>query len=396
MRLVCLLTISLLGALSASANEPREWTDVQGRTMQASFIERQGPAIWVRRDGRLFQIPLERLSEGDRAWVQAQTAGSPPSPAASAEPAGPGSTASPAESTGRAPEWPNAASGRDTFELSVVREDSEAEKFIYRSKHFEFISEERLDFNVVRDFALTFEATFQAVDALPVGLAPAPPDGYFQTRLFRSRISYHHAGGPENSGGAYFRSKKQIWVPLEALGVERTSSGFSLDRDRDNALLIHEITHQVMHRWLADIPVWVSEGFAVFVESLPYRRGEFRFKRQDLEAFFKRRLGQADPVVLLHPSDVMNLTHEKWWDNMADPGNQSRQYASSFALIQYFLFGDEEPPQRLYAYFRDLEAGKKHSEAVKRLLRGRTAGQLADDIRDYFRKEGVKVAFKRA
>jgi hypothetical protein len=52
----------------------RTWTDTQGRTLVAAFIERADDAVVVLDEQkRTFRIPPERLSEADRQWVQEQT-----------------------------------------------------------------------------------------------------------------------------------------------------------------------------------------------------------------------------------------------------------------------------------------------------------------------------------
>ena len=71
-----------------AAGELRTWTDTQGRTVRAKFIQREGEIVVVtdERD-RTFRIPLERLRQADRDWVQSQAsetqAGGVPSAAVS-------------------------------------------------------------------------------------------------------------------------------------------------------------------------------------------------------------------------------------------------------------------------------------------------------------------------
>ena len=60
----------LLASLSAKESL-RTWTSTDGRTIQARFIDEKKDKVRIRRtDGRVFNIPLEQLSEEDRKYVK--------------------------------------------------------------------------------------------------------------------------------------------------------------------------------------------------------------------------------------------------------------------------------------------------------------------------------------
>ncbi|EIP97221.1 hypothetical protein OpiT1DRAFT_01653 [Opitutaceae bacterium TAV1] len=67
----------LFMGLIASFLTARTWTDTQGRTVEAEFVSATQSTVTIRRDddGRTFDLPLDRLSETDRAWVAARIAG---------------------------------------------------------------------------------------------------------------------------------------------------------------------------------------------------------------------------------------------------------------------------------------------------------------------------------
>lgn len=67
----CLGAVMLPGALPAAETEPQTWTSSEGRTLQAELLDFSDQAIKVKResDGTVFQIPLERLSDADKAKV---------------------------------------------------------------------------------------------------------------------------------------------------------------------------------------------------------------------------------------------------------------------------------------------------------------------------------------
>ena len=59
----------------------RTWTDTQGRTMQARFVEVDGDiVVVVDQSERTLRVPLKRLSETDREWLDEQISASDDSP----------------------------------------------------------------------------------------------------------------------------------------------------------------------------------------------------------------------------------------------------------------------------------------------------------------------------
>lgn len=85
-----LLTLLIAIGLSATVSA-RTWTATDGRKLEAELVSATATAVTVKNAaGQTFTIPLERLSEEDRKWVQSNGAaqpgakpGAPASPAAS-------------------------------------------------------------------------------------------------------------------------------------------------------------------------------------------------------------------------------------------------------------------------------------------------------------------------
>jgi len=65
-------TFLLFLVVTLSAKEPnRTWTSADGRTIEARFIDEKKGKVRIRRtDGRVFNIPLDNLSEEDRKYVE--------------------------------------------------------------------------------------------------------------------------------------------------------------------------------------------------------------------------------------------------------------------------------------------------------------------------------------
>lgn len=382
--LACLFLCALVG-------ETRRFTDTEGRSIEATLIEADASRVRIQRtsDLRFFEIPLTMLSSTDREYVRLWTEKQnrvPSKPQASV------AETSQAQPTSPQP-FPQKVKA-DDYEVEVIEEDTRTETFIYRSAHFEFRSNVKLARAVVREFAAIFEDTFAAVEQLPMLLKPGKPKNeYYITQLYETKEQYYADGGIPGSGGSYFGGEGKIKIPLTSLGVKKSSSSYSIDRsNEDHTTLIHEITHQVMHPWLRPMPVWLTEGFAVYMENIPYDRNVFRFDR------FKVDEAVGRSRRLLDAKTMMTMTSEQWLDALGKGYAASNiNYSSAWVYTLYFLHLDGEGNgQRIFDYLRAIEARTPHSEAEAILLDGRSYSELEEAIERAYKRERVDIEWVRA
>lgn len=233
-------------------------------------------------------------------------------------------------------------------------------------------------------------------------------------RLFATMEQYHAAGAPVGTGGAYHRKSRQILVPLPQAGyfggtVKEAFAGGVLQERRsenwvrnmgslDPGVIIHEITHALTHDWLAIGPYWFVEGFAEYMGSMPYANGALDssgIKAKTLERMprmfggdirrirfhtpaqiatmspgvFRAQKDYVEPTVLLAtysdydfenpPAEFFALPRmpETPFSDFAN--NLSREelaqftsmnYASSMALLYYFVLSGQIEPMRRYLF----------------------------------------------
>ncbi|WOO43562.1 hypothetical protein [Rubellicoccus peritrichatus] len=381
-----ILTLLLFFSALTLVAENRSWTDIEGRVLEAELIEEKGDSIVVRRkaDQREFTIPLERLSEADILYLDSLSAGISIDDTMA-------ETAFPEDGL----EWPTKVSAPDDFEVEIIKEDSKDNIYIYRTNNFEFVSDIKLARKVVRDFAEVFETTLAAVQAMPLEWNIEIPEDGFKTRLFKTRDAYIAAGGIEGSGGLYSSRSRQILVPLDSLGTEKSSSGVTLG-DGDQATLIHEITHQVQHDWLGKMPTWLIEGMAEYTEAIPYERGQFRFNRQDAEAFVRQDGRYPDKIPLIDLQKLMQITGREWLSNFqTNSYDVGRFYHSAFLLTYYFIHLDGDGDgKRMWNYLRALESAENQDDVIRAeqiLLGPRSYHELLADMKKKYRSEGIKL-----
>ncbi len=346
--------------------------------MEAALDHVEGSnAILKRRDGREAIVPLAGLSEADRQWITAQK-----SSAADA-----GETVD--QNPKAAADWPRTVGLKSTPTVETIREDPQKKEFIYESEHYEFVCDSMLGANLVREFSRVFEATWLVNCLLPLDFKPMPEGSRkkFQARIFTHASDYHDTGGPEGSAGVYIQSARALMLPLDSLGVKMFGTRVTVDyKAEDYATLIHEITHQMMNRWLDRLPIWYIEGSAVYVELAKYDNGHFSFLQQDkrLREYLTRR-GTDGKFQMVPLQRLMNLSGREWLGAVAQ-GDAGENYASAVALTYYFyhLDGDGDGAH-FKEYIRAVEGlapGQDDSPLVRKyLLRDRTYEPFSETCR---------------
>ncbi|MEI8310586.1 MAG: hypothetical protein WCH98_07515 [Verrucomicrobiota bacterium] len=316
----------LLAALQAMALLPpegpmRDWMFPGGVATKAALQTFDGKTAVVRLlNGQRASLPADSLGEADRAYL--------------------------AEWQERQPVAMPESVGVDGSKLvvEISSEDEQSGKFVYRTPHFEFISDGKLTQNLLRDVVRNFEATYELLKALPWGIRPEPEEGdRFHALLVRSRGRYEEEGGPKNSGGVYFRSRKLFIVPFESLGIERLGKSFTKANDYRSDTLVHELTHQMMHAWLEILPQWVIEGTAEYTNAIPLRVGIFRVSSaknglKDYVAALKTRGEVPDPFPI---EELFGISGKKWSETLArNPKESQRMYFTAYLLVNYFMHMD--------------------------------------------------------
>jgi hypothetical protein len=327
------------------ATEMRTWTDSQGRTMQASLAGIEGDhALFLMSGGQPIKFPLNKLSPADQEFIKKNKAATPaPAPTG-------GGPAVPVGVPTRLPiekrTWPKEVEvPARSIEIAVIVEKPEEKNCVYQSEAFSFHAEEKLAGSVMKEIARTFEATRTLLQTLPWAIDPKPPVdvGRFQAKFYATRQSYIANGGPENSGGVYMSRDRTFRIPFQSLGLKQVGKTWAKDDGYSNDTIIHEITHQLMHDYLAFLPTWVIEGTAEYTEMLPYKAGRFRASAH--QSGFKEYLQQAEQRgVTLADINVAGHLMMKGadWNAQSSSGGiaQFRLYFASCVMVYYFCHVD--------------------------------------------------------
>ncbi len=348
---VCFLLVSATAALAQLpvAEPPRGWKTAEGQPFQGTLQNFDGTTAFFRMpNGRPAQSPAAKLSADDQQylaeWQKRQPIKNDTPATVGVDPA--------------------------TMKTEVVSEDAAAEKYVYRTAHFEFESQGKFTPSLLREVARDFEATYELLRVLPWNIEPKPPSGnFFRARLLKDRAAYLTAGGVANSSGIYSSRTETFLVPFESIGVKTLGKSFSKSGDYDSSTMVHELTHQMMHFWLDLLPQWMVEGTAEYTSNLPLRTGRFSVSRaktglKDYTDFLKKRAvgGMPEPYPL---EKLFNISNEEWMETLQqDPTSSHRLYFTSYLLVYYFMHLDGKgDAQRVLRYFREMRDQRKQMEA---------------------------------
>ena len=327
---------------------PRAWKTAEGQAFQASVVSFDGTTVTLRMpNGAKAQTVPAKLSAEDQAFLADWQKKQPIKVV-----------------------MPDTV-GVDVAQIKteVVSEDAAEEKYVYRTAHFEFVSQGKFNQSLLREVARNFEATLELLKVLPWGIEPKPASGeFFRAKLFKNKEAYFASGGPTGSGGVYMSRDEMFKVPFESIGVKLVGKSYAKDENFETSTLVHELTHQMMHFWLEYLPQWVVEGTAEYTGTLPLRTGQFRVSAaknalKDYVEFLKKRTvgGMPEPYPL---EKLFPITNEEWNEVLAqDPRASRRLYFTSYLLTYYFMHLDSKGDGQLFArYFREVGAVRKGAE----------------------------------
>ncbi|MGV3663001.1 MAG: DUF1570 domain-containing protein [Prosthecobacter sp.] len=303
-------------------------------------------------------------------------------------------------------QWPREVVLRGTPQVHSVSQDAKSGEYVYQTEHFEFSCDIALGVDVVRHFAHVFEATHLLNCQLPLDLKPAPES---LRKLYRARIlskdaDYTALRKAPGGGGFYSSRDKCMYVPASSLGVKIAGERVLLDQSiESNSTLIHEITHQMMNRWVSLLPLWLLEGSAEYVASADFVHGRFslgqmedRLKQRLRSLGAQRKDNASVRCNMLNVAELLKLNHKTWSAGMPSPAGHEN-YTSALLLTYYLYHLDRgREGAGIIAMLRAVGEGMPHEDALRQfILAGRKPAELEGEIGMAFARMGVELKFTR-
>lgn len=285
--------------------------------------------------------------------------------------------------------WPHRAAA-PPGEVKLL--DDQDGKFSHRSANFIITSDLRLPLSVINDIAKVLEGTRAALIAIPLGLHAGGEREPYPVHLFRDAHGYGRAGGANGSGGHYNGRSGRMLVLLPNIGITEKDGKTVLDYSKNLFVLKHEVTHQLMDRWHGSMPMWVSEGIAEFIASLPYSQGHYALKPPAAgmrDYLLKWRASKNERGIrIIPPAQLMAMDRDDW-DSAVSNRDAYDNYNSAALLTLYFIQQDHGAP--LAGYLDALHHRDKIADAEKNhLLRGKTRESLNAEIVSLAKKLGLE------
>lgn len=390
----------------------RTFTDTLGRKIEAILVkvEKNQVTLQLEDSKKNYLIPVGRLSQEDRDYVESWAKKkSNPKPHEHA------SWKGESISTKKLKEifslkdnfdapFPKTISISINQDINIIEENKTKKRFVYHSPNFEFISDVRLSKNVIKKFAVMFEATREFCRQLPISTLKAHvPGATFKNPIyiFEHKSTYHEKGGPEGSAGVFtqYQGRGVVLVPAESAGLKKVGSGYMYDYKKSNKTLRHELVHQLTdHEYISDPASrgWFSEGLAEYCANTPYRSGKYMLSNNisSIKAYVTKYgkdgrggRGLGDDFVAPHLKDFFLMPYSEFMIN------GSLNYGLGL-LLTYYFFHMEEDRSNIIHFLKALKEGKKGEQALEVLLNSRNYNELENDISKAWRSRGVRIRFK--
>lgn len=379
----------------------RSWTDTQGRSMQAEYLNHDATHVSVKlaANNSTCNIELTHLSSADREWVAKQIP----------KPPEPGKAAS---TPAKAIAWPEGIDPPRNIEVTVIEESEANQRYAYGTANFVFECNAKLGKAAIKDLAQIFEGSLLAVSKwpIPVQRKRAAGDKY-KAMLFETDEQYHAAGGPAGSGGVYMSGPDHILVPLSSLGLTKVGSQWKFGRAENTHTLVHELSHQLKNPD-AIRHAWFIEGVAEYFASSHTGDGKFNFKTnrnwviEYVTAFGRkedkgRNLGKEISMPPL--GKFCTQSYEQFTAGMGNKDDRvNRNYGVALLFTYWLIHMDSEPAKRLRPYLEELVANPQNAmlqadsagdKATELLLSGTSWEQLEKDFSADMRRFGIKIKF---
>lgn len=412
-----LCTTAVIGALLADDVHGRVFTDIQGRKIEAEIVSLDGDRVMIKlqQTGKTAEVQIDVLSKGDRdyvmQWMKDKNASATVQKAHSHEHSQIGINSHTSRlmtqydlKENYDAKWPRLVSTDIGIDINVMSEDENKREFVYHSPNYEFVCDVKLTKNVIKKFAVMFEATREYCRLLPISTMKAHvPGGEFRHKilLFENEDTYLQNGGMPGSAGVFVSrgGNGVVMVPLTSLGVIKGKAGYRYDYDKSNKTLTHEIAHQLTDIEYISSPGssgWFSEGLAEYVAVTPYRSGKFMAGsildeiRDYVTAYGEKGRGGRALGDKFEAPDL-----EKYMLQSYESFTQDANFNYGLGLLMtYYIFHMEDDRANAVAFLKALKMGKRGQEAVDALLNGRSYEQLEEQITKAWKPRGVKISFK--
>jgi len=297
--------------------------------------------------------------------------------------------------------WPSIfkASGKTTIKL--IKKGNGTQPYIYRTKHFELRSPTPLNEFNTRLFASAAESVPAVLTALPLPLLGMPKKGTAKILIYPDEESYIKEGGSLHSAGVYLGKKSSILLRADTFLRPKQPSESKLPPKADYSLLVHEFTHLCMHRDLASLPPWFSEGTADYLAAAYVNHGVYDFSY--ITSAIRKRIrhqlpNDKDTITLPSIIDTMALNSTTWKKRLTDSDAHDgyRAYATSLLIVHSLFHGGKKRRDATRNYLEKVQKQPRVRVKDQSLIPVKECQILQQRIIDFWRPRGLRIKFEKS
>ncbi len=415
-RMLAPLCALLLLPLAAQETESRVWTNREGRTVKAKFVEMSGANVVLElENGSRSNVAMASLSDPDQVYLRT-VHGAPES----APPAGGGNApAVPVAPQALGPlVWPAPiAVNPKAIAVTQGKQDTAARQYHYQTGSFGFICNAPLAGTVMQEVAADFELTRAAIVAMPWGWQPKPKEGtLFKIYLTETEQDFIALGGTD--GSAAGSTDDYAFIKFEAMGLKKVGPRYAYNaREKEPGRVIGMTTRLMIGDMRTLLYPWSAAGLEQFMRKVAYYNGGIRFS--GLESALKGAVKEENELGVTNDLQRLVQYARSPWSAQRSNVKLIRMENQFDAMLLVYYFGcldGDGSGAGLHQYYRDVaqealgwrgfrdtnfqaerprerDAGTSADrglEFLNKLLAGRTDAQLVAEMAAKFRAIGIK------
>ncbi|MFO0756993.1 MAG: hypothetical protein U0359_10895 [Byssovorax sp.] len=260
------------------------------------------------------------------------------------------------------------------------------------------VVETDMDASRAGELATDLEA-LRAALARITGRLPSAPSEPVEVIVFADPDAFHAFDRPGDLRAAYFAPRLAFDLePSPTLVLHRG------DDEGERGAFLHELTHRFLQERFADPPVWLSEGFAEYFETLRMDGqvavlGEAP-RRPVGAALWSEYYGKEGTLIPLSaipdPGHLVMADRDTFYATEVEGPKKSEQktahYAGAFRLVHLLKNGaNPEYRARFSAFLAALDRGSKPTAALREAFAGVDPGAFEHMYRDYVSARDLPV-----
>lgn len=294
--------------------------------------------------------------------------------------------------------WPKSFKPRGEAKIILVKKGGGGGEFIYHTKNFELRSPTPLNRRNLGLFATTAESVPSVLKHIPLPLLGMPKGGRAKVFIYPDEDSFVAAGGAMGAAGYYSGRKQAIMLRADTFLNPPPPSGSKLPPKADYNLLVHEFTHLCMHRDLAYLPTWFTEGVAEYIAAMHENKGVYQFS--NISSSIRRRIKSGLPndkehILLPSVAETMSLSSDDWRRRIekGQIENHYRSYATSLLIVHTLFHGGEKRRGATLEFLQQRQKRPPVKGAAQILIPIEERKKLQQRIINYWRPRGLRLKF---